>query len=102
MKRTTESTRYLCAAVQIDEKFCDQVLEEVLEEDYRAIGICHGVDLPTVLKNCLFAKERRRKRDIPLAILSLAAFIFLFLAASSFRFFLLFLIFYVIARAISF
>lgn len=71
-RRTTESTRYLCAAVQIDEKFCDQILEEFFEEDYTVIGICHGVDLSVVLKSCLFAKERRRKRDARLAILFLA------------------------------
>ena len=61
--RMTESTRYLCAAVQIDEKFCDQILEEFLEEDYTVIGICHGVDIPTVLKSCILAKKRRESRD---------------------------------------
>lgn len=96
MKRTTESTRYLCTAVQIDEKLCDQVLEEILEEDYTAIGICHGVDLPTVLKSCLLAKERRRERDILLAPLSLVTFLFFFL------FFPLFLILYGIAWRIVF
>lgn len=62
-RRMTESTRYLCAAVQIDEKFCDQILEEFLEEDYTAIGICHGVDIPTVIKSCLLAKTRRNERN---------------------------------------
>lgn len=95
-RRTTESTRYLCAAVQIDEKFCDQTLEEFLEEDYTVIGICHGVDLPTVLKSCLLAKERRRVRDIPLAVLSFAAFLFFFV------FFPLSLILYGIAWRIVF
>ena len=95
-RRTTESTRYLCAAVQIDEKFCDQILEEIFEEDYTAIGICHGVDLPTVLKSCLAAKERRRQRDIPLAILASTGFIFFFI------FFPLFLILYGIAWRIVF
>ena len=94
--RTTESTRYLCAAVQIDEKFCDQILEEFIEEDYTAISICHGVDLPTVLKSCILAKERRRERDIPLALFSLAAFLFFFI------FFPLFLILYGMAWRIVF
>jgi hypothetical protein len=103
MKKTTESTRYLCAAVQIDEKFCDRVLEEILEEDYTAIGICHGVDLPTVLKSCLFAKERRRERDIPLAFLSLLSLIaFRFFDKSFPLFFILFFIFYGIAWRIVF
>ncbi|WP_333223098.1 hypothetical protein [Microcoleus sp. BR0-C5] len=62
-RRMTESTRYLCAAVQIDEKFCDQILEEFLEEDYTVIGICHGVDIPTVIKSCLLAKTRRNERN---------------------------------------
>ncbi|NEZ64598.1 hypothetical protein D0962_17690 [Leptolyngbyaceae cyanobacterium CCMR0082] len=95
-KRITESTRYLCAAVQIDEKFCDQILDEILEEDYTAIGICHGVDLPTILKSCLLAKNRRKDRDIPLAILVLAGTLFFFI------FFPLFLIFYGIAWRIVF
>lgn len=99
-RRTTESTRYLCAAVQMDEVFCDRVLEEIFEEDYTAIGICHGVDLPTVLKSCLAAKERRRQRDTPLAILAFTGFIFLFLF---FPLFLpLFLIVYGIAWRIVF
>lgn len=69
-KRITESTRYLCAAVQIDEKFCDQIIEEFFEEDYKVIGICHGVDLPSVLKSCLLAQKRRENRDKLLKVLS--------------------------------
>lgn len=76
--RITEPTRYLCAAVQIDEGLCDQILEEFLEEDYTVIGICHGVDIPKVLKSCLLAKKRRNKRDQRLAILLLALFLSLF------------------------
>lgn len=95
-KRTTEPTRYLCAAVQIDEKFCDRILEEFFEETYTAIGICHGVDLSTVLKSCFLARERRRKRDIPLAIVSIAALL------SFFIFFPLSFIFYGIAWRIVF
>lgn len=95
-KIRTETTRYLCVAVQMSEKFCDQILEEFLEEDYTAIGISHGVDLPTVLRSCLLAKRRRRGRDVALAVLSLAALLFAFI------FFPLSLIIYVIAWRIVF
>jgi hypothetical protein len=71
----TESTRYLCAAVQLDRKLCKQIIKEFLEEDYTVIGVCHGVDIPTVLKSCLLAEKRRNKRDIYLFGLSIIAIV---------------------------
>jgi hypothetical protein len=77
-RKSTESTRYFCAAVQMDDKFCDQVLEDTLEENYKVIAICHDVDLPCVIRSCLSTKERRRERDIPLVVLTIIAFIAFF------------------------
>ena len=76
----TEPTRYLCAAVQVNEEFCNDVIKEFLENKYTAIGVCHGVDIPTVLKSCLMAKKRRDKQDNRLLILWLVSCIILFLA----------------------
>jgi hypothetical protein len=73
-RRMTESTRYLCAAVQIDEKLCDLILEEFFEEDYTVIGVCHGVELPTVIKSCLLAKNRSNNRNNLLYIFLLLCF----------------------------
>jgi hypothetical protein len=70
----TEATRCLCATVHRDRKLCDQILEEFLEEDYKAIGVCHGIDIPLVLKNCLFARKRRGNLSILLNGLSIIAF----------------------------
>ncbi|HEY9770339.1 MAG TPA: hypothetical protein V6C71_17915 [Coleofasciculaceae cyanobacterium] len=46
----TETTRYLCAAAYSNEAFCEQVIRQTIEEEYRAIAPCYGFDLPTVLK----------------------------------------------------
>lgn len=75
--RITEATRYLCARAQIDEKWCDSVLEEFLDNDFSAVGICYGVDLPTVLRSCLHAKERRKEKNSILAILYIVSIVFL-------------------------
>lgn len=98
-EKITESTRYLCAAVQIDERLCDQIIQEFLEEDYTVIGICHGVDIPTVLKSCLLAKKRRNERDNRLFIL---LGIGLFISFLFGQFILWFLILYPIAWRIVF
>jgi len=66
-----ELTRYLCAAVQTDERFCDQIVEEILNEEHQAIGIAYGIDLPTVLKSCLISQRRKIRRDALLSIISL-------------------------------
>lgn len=75
--RKSEVTRYLCARAQIDEKWCTSVLEEFLDNDFSAIGICYGVDVPTVLRSCLHAQERRKAKNLTLAILYIVSIIFL-------------------------
>jgi len=58
------TTRYLCAAVTLDPELERKVLEDVLEEQHRAIVTTPGVDLVTVLKYALAAHRRRLVRDV--------------------------------------
>jgi hypothetical protein len=62
----TETTRYLCAAVHIDDKFCTHVVNEVVDQPYRAVCPSYGVDLVAVAKHALLAQRRRMLRDIVL------------------------------------
>jgi len=63
----TDTTRYLCAAAHFDKAFRDLVLEQLVEEEYKAITVSHGVDLLTVVKHCLAARRREFIRDCLLA-----------------------------------
>ncbi len=78
-----ETTRYLCAAVHFDEKFCDEAIAEFLVEPVRAIPPSPGVDSAAVLREAVAAQTRRRIRDalvlallLILALVNLTAVIF--------------------------
>ncbi len=58
-----EVTRYLCAAVNISENLARDAIEQVLEEQNRAIAITPTTDLVAVLKYALRANRRRLFRD---------------------------------------
>ena len=49
------TTRWLCAAVTLDPELERRVLDEVLEEQQRAVVTTPGVDMVTVLKYALAA-----------------------------------------------
>ena len=57
------TTRYLCAAAHLDEKFCDDAIAEFLVEPVRAIPPSPGVDSAAVLREAVAAQTRRRIRD---------------------------------------
>jgi len=65
---TSATTRWLCAAVTLDAGLERRVLDEVLEEQQRAVITTPGVDLVTVLKYALEAHRRRLVRDIVLLV----------------------------------
>ncbi|MCG9892869.1 MAG: hypothetical protein MH252_17560 [Thermosynechococcaceae cyanobacterium MS004] len=73
--KKSNTTRYLCAAAQIDRTFRSQVLEKILDEEYRVISIPAGVDLLAVAKHCLDAKRRKLIRNIVLSILFIIALV---------------------------
>ena len=68
------TTRYLCAAAHLDEKFCDDAIAEFLVEPVRAIPPSPGVDSAAVLREAVAAQTRRRIRDaLLLALLGVLA-----------------------------
>ncbi len=62
-------TRYLCAAVNMNEDIARAAIEDVLEEQHRAIAITPGADLVTILKYALRANRRRVIRDVSLFVI---------------------------------
>lgn len=85
------TTRWLCAAVTLDPELQRRVLEDVLEEQQRAVITTPGVDLVTVLKYALAAHRRRVIRDIIL-LLDLCALIITIFFLRSFPLFVVLLI----------
>lgn len=71
--KNSNTTRYLCAAAHIDRSFRAQVLDKILDEDYRVISIPAGVSLLTVARHCLNAKRRKLIRNVIIAILFVIA-----------------------------
>ncbi|RSM47848.1 hypothetical protein DMA12_07725 [Amycolatopsis balhimycina DSM 5908] len=65
------TTRYLCAAAQLSEKFADLAIKEFLVEPYRAVPQTPGVDSTAVLREAVAARTRRRIRDGVLLVLQL-------------------------------
>jgi hypothetical protein len=65
--RPTETTRLLCAAAYTEPTFAQEVVEELVEEDYRAVAVPPGVDPGPVIKHCLAALGKKRLRDRVLA-----------------------------------
>lgn len=70
------TTRYLCAAAHLDEKFCDEAIAEFLVEPVRAIPPSPGIDSAAVLREAVAAQTRRRIRDgLLLALLVVLALV---------------------------
>lgn len=63
------ATRYLCAAMALSPAVRKRALEDVLEEEHRAVVTTPGVDLVTVLKYALAAHRRQVIRDVVLLVL---------------------------------
>ena len=64
-----ETTRYLCAAAQLDPAFADRAIAEYLVEPVRAVPPSPGVDAASVLREAIAARARRRVRDVALLVL---------------------------------
>lgn len=73
------TTRYLCAAVTLDPVLERKAIDDVLEEQQRAVVTTPGVDLVTVLKYALAAQRRRLARDAVLLVLLCALIVTFFL-----------------------
>lgn len=77
---TRDATRYLCAAVQLDPGLNDAALRGILHEEHRAVASSPGVDLVTVLKYGLAARQRHLLRD---GVLGVILFLFLIMFLGS-------------------
>jgi hypothetical protein len=60
----TEATRLMCAAAYLEGTFAQDVVDDILEEDHRAVNIPTGVDIATVAKHCLAACRQKVVRDL--------------------------------------
>lgn len=75
---SSAATRYLCAAVALSPAVRRRALDDVLEEEHRAVITTPGVDLVTVLKYALAADRRQVIRDVILLGLLCALLVFFF------------------------
>lgn len=76
------ATRYLCAAVALSPAVRKRALDDVLEEEHRAVVTTPGVDLVTVLKYALAAERRQIVRDVILLLLLCAILVLFFVPGS--------------------
>jgi hypothetical protein len=67
--RNGVTTRLLCAAVHLDQKFGDDAIAEYLVEPLRVPPPTPGVDAAAVLRDAVAARMRRRIRDLALLLL---------------------------------
>lgn len=79
----TEATRLMCTAAYMDHTFAQDVVDEVIHEQHRAIQVPTGVDVATVAKHCLAACRQKSVRDGLLTV-DVALTIILFLVKPSF------------------
>ncbi|WP_370092330.1 hypothetical protein [Streptacidiphilus sp. MAP12-20] len=70
-----EATRYLCAAVHLDSKLAEDLVEKVLEEPLRGVARSPGVDLVAVMKHVVAARARHLTRDVALVVALLLMFV---------------------------
>lgn len=53
----SDATRYLCCAAYVDSEFANKVIEEVVEDEHRAVPPSYGFDLDPVVRHCLRARR---------------------------------------------
>jgi hypothetical protein len=66
--RLTDATRILSAACYLDPQFRITVHNEYLDKRHQAIGPNYGVDLPTVVRHCLHARQKALLRSIAVTV----------------------------------
>ena len=68
----TETTRYLCAAVHLDDRFAGRVVDQLVHERFRALAPAYGVDLAALAAHAVMARRRLRRDAALLAVLLLS------------------------------
>lgn len=78
----TEATRLMCAAAYLDGTFAQDIVDEILHEDHRAVQIPAGIDITPVAKHCLAALRQKTTRDVLLCLDGVFALIAFFILRS--------------------
>ena len=73
----SEPTRYLCAAVQMDENLSNLLINGILRQEHRSVAASPDLDLVTVFRHAIAANNRRRLRDATLFVLLVLAIVLL-------------------------
>jgi hypothetical protein len=73
-ERMTRITRYLCAAMHLDEELRTAAFDELLDRPHNAIVPSYGFDIGPVLAHCLRSRQARFVRDLVMSGLMFAAF----------------------------
>ncbi|MDL4814859.1 hypothetical protein [Actinomadura opuntiae] len=62
------ATRYLSAAVYLDQRLCDRVIAEFLDDEHRAVVPSFGFDLGPVILHAVRARRFRLARDLAIIV----------------------------------
>ncbi len=60
----TEATRMMCTAAYLEPTFAQEVVNEIVHEEHRAVHMPTGVNIATVVKHCLAARRQKTARDL--------------------------------------
>jgi hypothetical protein len=69
LRERDDTTRYLCAAAHLDDRFTDRVIREFLTQPTRTAPPVAGVRAGAVLAEAVAARARRKLRDTSLVVL---------------------------------
>jgi hypothetical protein len=69
----SETTRYLCTAPHLDDRYARRVVDEVVMDPHRAVVPSLGIDMGIVLRHCFAARRRQNVRDGLIAMILIAA-----------------------------
>jgi len=69
----SETTRYLCTAPHLDDRYARRVVDDVVMDPHRAVVPSLGIDLGIVLRHCFAARRRQNVRDGLIAVILIAA-----------------------------
>ena len=69
----SETTRFLCTAPHLDDRYARRVVDEVVVDPHRAVVPSLGIDMGIVLRHCFAARRRQNVRDGLIAVILIAA-----------------------------
>jgi hypothetical protein len=71
----SSTTRLLCGAAYLDDSYAAKVIEEIVEDEHRAVAPSYGFDLDPVVRHCYRARRLILIRDLVLSGLLLAGLV---------------------------